>query len=37
LSFCANAVTARPAVATLSPWTSASLVALSISVALSPT
>ena len=37
LSFCANVVTARPALATLSPCASASLVALSISVALSPT
>ena len=37
LSFCAKVVTARPALATLSPCASASLVATSISVALSPT
>ena len=37
LSFCANSVTAWPALATLSPCASASLVTLPISLALSPT
>ena len=36
-SFCANMVTALPALATLSPWASACLVTVSISAALSPT